>query len=251
MNLLIIGGSGYVASLLLPHLAQHHNIRIYDLRPPQAQSTPQNFDYVEGNVCDFDSVRKASAGIDAVLYMTMGRYLPIGEPYHEHVDSLTSSLDANVKGIYLSLYAAQSAGVQHAVYTSSMSVYDEKNLFQRYFADEEIQPDARDIYGFSKSLGELVCRNIWREKAMSVNILRLCFPMADEKWLAAYRDGSLTIQTSASDLAAAIDASLRLRAGCQTFTISGDIYNKYMNISKARSLLGWEPKLHTTGGMGK
>ena len=63
MNLLIIGGSGYVASLLLPHLAQHHNIRIYDLRPPQAQATAQNFDYVEGNVCDFDSVRKASAGI--------------------------------------------------------------------------------------------------------------------------------------------------------------------------------------------
>lgn len=95
---------------------------------------------MEGNVCNFDSVRNASAGIDAVIYMTMGRYLPIGEPYHEHVDSLTSSLNANVKGIYLSLYAAQSAGVQHAVYTSSMSVYDEKNLFQRYFADEEIQP---------------------------------------------------------------------------------------------------------------
>ena len=63
MNLLIIGGSGYVASLLLPHLAQHHSIRIYDLRPPQVQSTPQNFDYVEGNVCDFDSVQIGRAHV--------------------------------------------------------------------------------------------------------------------------------------------------------------------------------------------
>lgn len=244
MNLLVIGGSGYVASLLLPILAQRHTLRIFDMRPPKALPANLQIDFVEGNVCDFDAVRRASEGIDAVIYMTMGRYLPIGEPYHENVDALTSSLDANVKGIYLSLYAAQSAGVQHAVYTSTMSVYGEKDLLNRYFTDEEIPPDARDVYGFTKSLGELVCRNLWRDKGMTVNILRLCFPMADEKWLDAYRDGSLTIQTGASDLAAAIDAALHFRAGCQTFTICGDVYNKYMNITKARTLLGWEPRLH-------
>lgn len=244
MNLLVIGGAGYVASLILPILAQHHSLRIYDMRPPSNLPSDLAFDYVEGNVCDFDAVRGAAAGMDALIYMTMGRYLPIGQPYHENVDALTSSLDANVKGIYLSLYAAQSAGVQHAVYTSTMSVYDQTNLLDRYFHDEEIPPDARDVYGFTKSLGEQVCRNVWRDKGMSVNVLRLCYPMADEKWLEAYGDGSLTIQTSATDLAAALDAALGFRAGCQTFTICGDIYNKYMNITKARSLLGWEPRLH-------
>lgn len=243
MKLLVIGGAGYVASLILPILAKQHTLRIFDLRAPKSQELA-NVDFFEGNVCDFDAVRAAADGMDALIYMTMGRYLSIGKPYHENVDALTSSLDANVKGLFLSLYAAQSAGVQHAVYTSTMSVYDETSLFQRYFSDEEITPDARDLYGFSKGLGEQVCRNIWRNKAMTVNILRLCFPMADEKWLEIYRDGSLTIQTAASDLAAAIDAALQLRAGCQTFTICGDVHDKYMNITKARTLLGWEPKLH-------
>ena len=34
MNVLVIGGSGYVASLILPILLQRHNLRIFDLLPP-------------------------------------------------------------------------------------------------------------------------------------------------------------------------------------------------------------------------
>jgi nucleoside-diphosphate-sugar epimerase len=35
MNLLVVGGSGYVGSIRLPTLAQHHRLRIFDLRPLQ------------------------------------------------------------------------------------------------------------------------------------------------------------------------------------------------------------------------
>src|ERR1041385_5714955 len=93
MRVLVIGGSGYVAGLILPLLSQQHTIRVFDRRAPALPEA----DYVAGDVTDFDAVAKAAEGCDALLYMAMGRHIPIGKPYAEHVDALTSALDANVK----------------------------------------------------------------------------------------------------------------------------------------------------------
>src|SRR5690348_6266151 len=112
MRVLVVGGSGYVGGLVLPFLARNHTLRVFDMRPP----ADSGLDYVAGNACDFEAVARAAEDRDALLYMAMGRYLPVGQPYHENVDALNSSLDANVKGLYLTLQAAHSAGVSHAVY---------------------------------------------------------------------------------------------------------------------------------------
>jgi nucleoside-diphosphate-sugar epimerase len=213
-----------------------HTLRVFDRRPPGLAE----LDYVEGDVCDFAAVARAAEGMDALLYMAMGIYLGGSQPYDEHVDALTSSLDANVKGVFLALQAAHYAGVRHAVYTSSMSVYAGR-LDQRYFPDEEVTPDAIGAYGFTKRLGEEVCRNVWRQRGMSVNALRLCLPVPEAKWLEETVAGTPTIATTAEDVARAVLAALDFRAGFQAFMISGDYEQKIMNMSKARLLLGWEP----------
>ena len=76
---------------------------------------------------------------------------------------------------------------------------------------------------------------------MNINVLRLCFPIPEEKWLAQTVDGTPTIATTARDVARAIDGALKFKAGFQAFTISGDYEQKIMNMSKAKRLLGWEP----------
>lgn len=238
MRVLVIGGAGYVASITLPYLIQRHELGIYDRVAPKHDAVTE---FIKGDVCDFEAVRAASEGCDALLYMAMGRYIPIGTPYAENVDALTSSLDANVKGVYLSLYAANTAGIQHAVYTSSMSIYSEENLYERYFPDEDLTPDARDNYGFTKRMGEMVCQNACRERGMSVNALRLCFPRPDADWRAKTTDDKPTIATAASDVASAFEAALHFRAGYQAFMLSGDYKNRILNMSKAKRLLGWEP----------
>lgn len=238
MRVLVIGGSGYVASLLLPLLQQNHTLRIFDRQPPSDRA----LDHIVGDVCDYASVFESAQGMDALLYMAMGRYLEIGTSYHKNVDAMTSSLDANVKGLYLSLCAAHHAGIHHAVYTSSMSIYHETSLTCNYFPDEEITPDARDLYGFTKRLGEEVCRNACREWSMSINVLRLCFPVSTENWLAETQAGTPTLATTETDLARAIDAALtRPFGGFQAFMISGDYDNRILNMSKAKRMLGWEP----------
>jgi nucleoside-diphosphate-sugar epimerase len=231
MRVLVIGGSGYVGRLVLPALTEEFTVRVFDRQPP---SDP-GLEFVEGSVEDYNALRTAAEGTDAVLFMAMGAKRPWGS-----VEGIASSFDVSVKGLHLALYAAHQAGVSHAVYTSSMSVYE--SLHGRAFSDEEIPPDATDFYGFTKRLGEEVCRNAARAWGMSVNALRLYLPTPDEKWRGEARPDAPHLATAASDVARALIASLRYRGGgFEAFMTSGDYENRVLNMSKAKRLLGWEP----------
>lgn len=229
MRVLVIGGSGYVGTLVLPTLAQQHTLRIFDVQTP----AEPGWEYIGGSVGDVNALMRAAEGMEAVLYMAMGM------KDFSTTTGLTTNFDVNVKGVYLALYAAHQRGITHAVYTSSMSVY--ADLEHRYFPDEEITPDASDLYGLTKRCGEEVCRTATRHWGMSVNALRLCFPTPDDEWRATTQHTTPTIATAADDVARALAAALDYRAGYQAFMISGDYQGKFMNMAKAKRLLGWEP----------
>jgi nucleoside-diphosphate-sugar epimerase len=230
LRILVVGGSGFVASITLPYMKEQHHVRVFDLRPPADSS----LEYVEGSVTDPAALARASEGMDALLYMAMGRER-IPAP-----DFLADAYDVNVKGVALALRAAHDAGLEHAVYTSSLSVYDGR-LEQRGFPDEDIPPDARGTYGFTKRLGEEVCRNVWQRWGMSVNALRLCHPQPPGTWEESIRSGRVPLATRADDVARALLAAIDYRGGFQAFFISGDHAERYMRLRKAKDLLGWEP----------
>ncbi|MES2464791.1 MAG: NAD(P)-dependent oxidoreductase [Armatimonadota bacterium] len=242
MKVLVIGGSGHVGTLVLPFLVQDHEIRVLDRKTP---APFPGLGFVEGDLLDTATLSEAMEGQDVLLYMAMGQIVP-GTP------NAASAFDVNVKGVYLALSAAKQAGIQHAVYTSSMSVYHivsgyrgvEGNAREmpRYLVDEDLPPDAQGLYGFTKRMGEEVCRNATRQWGMSINALRLCFPQSREKWLSEARADFPTMATDAEDVARALLASLEFRAGFQAFTISGDYEQKLMRMEKAKRLLGWEPR---------
>jgi len=232
MNVLVIGGSGHVGGLTLPLLKQQHTLRVFDLRPP-ADAT---LDYVAGDVTNYDALLGASQGMDALIYMAMGS-LAWGA-----ISGITTAFDVNVKGVYLALKAAHEAGITHAVYTSTMSVYKDPLEPPYYYPDEDVPPDSRHFYGLTKRFGEEICRSAAREYGMSVNALRLCHPQAEEKWLAETKAGVPTIATAGPDVARALLAALEFHCGFQAFMISGDYEHKIMNMQKARQLLGWAPQ---------
>jgi nucleoside-diphosphate-sugar epimerase len=239
LRVLVVGGSGYVASITLPYLKEHHHLRVFDLRRPADDS----LEYVEGSVTDPAALARASEGIDALRYMAMGRER-IAAP-----DFVADAYDVNVKGVALALRAAHDAGAGHAVYTSSLSVYHGR-LDQRGFTDEDIPPDARETYGFTKRLGEEVCRNAWQRWGMSVNALRLCYPQPPGKWEDSTRSGRFPLATRADDVARALLAALDYRGGLQAFFISGDHAERYMRLRKAKQILGWEPLARVPEGGG-
>lgn len=229
MKLLVIGGAGYVGAIVLPFVAARHTLRVFDRQPPAA-----DWEYLQGDVGDLDALVRAAAGCDALLYMAMG-----DKNYATNL-GITSNFDVNVKGLYLALDAAQRVGIGHAVYASSMSVY-QHNLEDRPHQAEDLPPDASDLYGLTKRLGEEVGRNAVRAWGMSINALRLFLPMAEPDWQAFARDRTPTFATSAEDVARAMLAALEYRDGFQAFTITGDYAQHHMHMEKARRLLGWEP----------
>ncbi len=229
MRVLMIGGAGRVGSMTAPYLKGQHSLTIFD-QMPAADSSLRS---IQGDICDYAALAQAMAGQQALIYMAMGS---------EDWDSLVgihSAYDINVKGLHLALHAAQAAGIQQAVYTSSMSVY--ANLEGRTFADETSLPDAHELYGFTKYLGEQVCQSAARNWDMHINALRLCFPTPDDK-LAQVKPEQRSLATAASDVAAALSAALRFQGRYQTFMISGDARHTVLNMHKARLLLGWTPK---------
>lgn len=230
MRVLVVGGSGYVGGLVLPAVAPQHTLRVFDLQPP----ADTGWDYVRGSVDDVDALIRAAGSMEAILYMAMG-----AKDFNTTA-GLTTNFDVNAKGVYLALYAAHQAGITHAVYTSSMSVYG-GDLAHRFFPDEQITPDASDVYGLTKRFGEEVCLTATRAWGMTANALRLCFPTADREWRLRTRHNTPTIATAADDVARALLAALDYRGGFQAFMISGDYQGKFMNMSKAKRLLDWEP----------
>ena len=230
MRVLVIGGSGTVGKIITPYLKQDHELKIFDLQPPSDSS----LDYYQGDITKFDDLESAMQGMEGVVYMAMGAL------EWDTLRGIETAFDINIKGLHLALKAAYEAGVTQAVYTSSMSVYDDLN--GRIFPDETVPPDSSsNIYGFTKRLGEEVCLNAVRNWGLHVNALRLCFPTPDEE-LAQVEPDKKLIATAASDVAGAISKALVFQGRFQAFMISGDYENKMMNMSKAKILLGWEPK---------
>jgi nucleoside-diphosphate-sugar epimerase len=240
MRVLLVGGSGYVGSLLLPYLAEHHTIRVLDRRSPRSPA-PRAVEQVIGDATDLAALRAAMCDVDALVHCAMA-----GE-------EVSGSFDVNVKSVHLSLLAAHEAGVPHAVHISSLSVY--RDLLGRTLDGSE-PPDATDLYGLTKRLGEQVCQAAVAEWGLSVTSLRLTWPTADADWPDWTRhgtprrlfttDGVPVEPTAASDLAAAVLAALDHRDGYQIFTISGDRSARRWSIARAERMLGWRPEFTPT-----
>jgi nucleoside-diphosphate-sugar epimerase len=237
MRVLVVGGSGYVAGLMMPGLAGRHEVRVLDRRP-----APSGVGYLAGDATDPGTLSRAVDGMDAVVHCAMA-----GTDW----DSPAGSADAfavHVTSVHLALRAAHEAGVPHVVHISSLSVYRD---LERRRLDESDPPDATDVYGLTKRLGEQVCAAAVAEWGLSVNVLRLAWPTPDELWPRWGRweepvqryaaDGTPIEATAASDLTRAVLAALEYRDGFQVFTITGDRSAGLWSTAKARDLLGWRP----------
>jgi nucleoside-diphosphate-sugar epimerase len=248
MRILIIGGSGYVGSLMLPGLAARHEIRVLDLVAPGG-----DYEHVVGSASDPAVLATALDGVDAVVHAAMGRRSEVDWP-HPDTDS---AFEVNVASVHVTLQAAHAAGVSRVVLIGSLSVFgsDRVRLIERDI-DESMEPDAADVYGVTKRLAEQVGRIAAAEHGMAVTVLRLAFPTPDEVWPRwalpvveepiefRREDGTLVPALAASDLAAAVSAALeRDGGGYDVVHILGTQESgRGWSTNKARDVLGWVPR---------
>lgn len=126
---LVTGVAGFIGSALLEELLalgqrvvgldnfvtghQHNLDDVLALQPEGAG----RFTFIEGDICEEGTCRKACEGVDLVLHQAALGSVPrsIKEPMRSHA--------ANVNGFLQVLLAARDAGCTRVVYASSSSVY--------------------------------------------------------------------------------------------------------------------------------
>lgn len=245
MRILVVGGGGYVGTLVLPLLSRHHEVRVLDRRAPAVGGV----EYVAGDATRYEDLRHAVTGMDALVHCAMGSH-----DWHTPAGA-ADTFDVNVKSVHLALLAAHQAGVPHAVHLSSLSVFAD---LDGRVVDEQTEPDATDPYGLTKALGERVCAAAVAEWGLSVTVLRLALPTPDELWPAwglptpplrrRTPSGTPIDATAGTDVAAAIHRALSYRAGFSVFTISGDRTAGQWSTARAAAVLGWRPSFPRGAG---
>jgi nucleoside-diphosphate-sugar epimerase len=247
MNVLLVGGSGHVGSFITPYLKQKHRLRVLDVRPPKHEGV----DYVEGSVTDEASIRRAVQGVDSFVWLVMKS--PQGGSVTDQTPQvIVDNYTVNNLGLHLFLWLAQGAGVKNGVYTSSMSVHYRERPY--YFSEEETPYDTPSAYGLSKGFGEQICRYFARWFDMNLIALRITGPRTRQQWTEERKKprlhpgGARLYPTDEEDLAnaylAALEAVQTGHGRFDAFFIAGDEKGESHNMSKARRVLGWEPRTH-------
>lgn len=242
MNVLLVGGSGHVGSFITPYLQRHHTLRVLDVLPPRHEGV----DFISGSIADPEAVRHALDGMDTFISLVMKGGQGGSSRDHTTQDIL-DNYATNCLGMHLLLYTAAELGVLRGVYTSSMSSHNRNRTW--YPSEEEVPLDGPNVYGLTKGFGELICRYFAREFDMSLAVLRITGPATREQFIERIKhppEGIKLYYTDEEDLAEAYLAALNFvqlgHGRCESFFIAGDVAHEEMNLSKAKMLLGWEPR---------
>lgn len=248
MKVLLVGGAGMVGTFITPYLRQHHQLRVLDVRPPRQSGV----EYIEGSITDPVALTRALDGVDTFINMVM-KSPQGGSSTAQDLTIITENYAVNTLGLHLLLYTAQEMGITRGVHTSTMSVhYRERD----WYPGEELVPlDTPSAYGLTKGFGELICQYFCRWFNMNLIALRITGPRARDRYLgerptiARRANGHpLLYLTDEEDLAQAYLAALTaVQIGHGRFEsvfIAGDEAEEEHNLSKARRLLGWEPRSH-------
>ncbi len=159
---LITGGGGFIASHLAKRLAAWGaHVRLLDVR--DEESWHDDYEYVQGDVTDKDTLRRAMAGCDVVFHCAglLGVEKILNRP--------VEVLQVNLEGTIYALQAAVEQGVERFVLSSSSEIYGEPRQIP---LREDAPPSPVSIYGVSKLAAEAYCEAYARKGLLNTTVLR-------------------------------------------------------------------------------
>ena len=128
-NVLVTGGAGFIGSHLVDGLVkQGHHVRVLDALVPQVHglgATPSYLnsaaEFIEGDVCDQEVVRRALDDIDVVFHEAAE--VGVGQSMYE-IERYVRANDLGT-AVLLEAILARRSQIQKLVVASSMSIYGE------------------------------------------------------------------------------------------------------------------------------
>lgn len=153
-NFLVTGGAGFIGSHIVEYLVKNGagKVRVLDNLATGLQSNIDlfsgyaNYEFVLGDIRDYDTCVEAVKGIDHVSHQAA-----LGSVPRSVKDPVTSNA-VNISGFLNMITAAKDGGVKTFVYASSSAIYgDEPNLPKR----EEKVGNPLSPYAVTKKTNEL------------------------------------------------------------------------------------------------
>lgn len=159
MNILILGGSGFVGTRLTEILLQnHHQVSIGDL--VKSEKYPELWNPCD--ICSDDDLRSVLPGNECIVNLAAS--------HRDDVRPLSLYTRNNVEGAEHVCKIATEIGIRHIVFTSSVAVYG----FPEYAYAEDAPQHPFNEYGRTKGLAEKVYEK-WQQ-SNSKNTLHVIRP---------------------------------------------------------------------------
>ncbi len=153
LKILVTGGAGFIGSHIVHELVRRGvGVRVLDNfstgRRENLSGLNVELEMIEGDIRDYDTVRKAVAGMDVIFHEAALPSVPrsIEDPITAH--------NVNITGTVNVLHAAKGAGVKRVVNASSSSVYGDNPVLPKH---EGMIPNPLSPYAVGKLAGEKYC----------------------------------------------------------------------------------------------
>jgi nucleoside-diphosphate-sugar epimerase len=158
-NILITGGSGFIARYFIEKLKAHRLVNLDIAAPVQKQAA----EFIKADVRDATAVMNATKGIETIIHLAA--------MHHDFGISEDAYFDVNVNGAKVIAEAASHNQVKEIIFFSSVAVYGNQGLLRP--TNEILQPEPNSPYGHSKLQAEKVFE-AWaaQEKGRKATVIR-------------------------------------------------------------------------------
>lgn len=218
MNILVIGGSGFIGTRLVEGLLQSGiEVRIFDKKP----SASFNYLVTIGDVRNCDTLNQIFKGFDVVYNLAA-----------EHRDDVTPSFlyhDVNVQGAKNIIHAAELNNINKIIFTSSVAVYgftekdtDEKGAFRPFNEYGRTKLEAEEVYRqwVNRSTGRsltIVRPTVVFGEGNRGNVYNLLKQIASGKFLMVGNGRNRKSMAYVTNVAAFLEYALRFNSGEHIF----------------------------------
>ena len=154
VHCLVTGGAGFIGSHLVEALLKSgYQVRVLDnfITGKRENLSPMisQIQLIEGDLRDFETVRRVCQGIDFVFHVAALPSVP------RSIQDPKTSNEINVQGTLHVLEAARHTQVKRVVFSSSSSVYGDSPVLPKR---EDAAPSPLSPYAITKLTGEYYCQ---------------------------------------------------------------------------------------------
>ena len=231
MNILITSAGSELARNVAGALAEEHTLRLTELYPVDTVEGT----FVQSELGHDESTNELVRGIDTIIHIAE---IPSDLLVSEADQPDNYAIDYQTRCTYNLLMAASEEGVKHAIYASTLRLFEQHG--EDWTVTESWRPrPSVDSFVLSKHLGEFTCREFGREGKLNVTCLRLGNLVTVDAAVTAEPD---SMWLEMNDAVTAFQGALESSSPWRIFHIQSEFPGSRFSIGKAKGHLQFNPQ---------